>query len=221
MIYLGSRYSRSGFTVVELMVAVSLVGILSSVAVPTFQKYVFDATEVEGVQVLSQAFRDQMRVQSECKAGNHTHCIQGPFNFTELLGSAQPGYPTLLYEPAANSKFNLITGNSAPAFSMVSGAKFSTRPTTINNLFGYASAGGSAGTGGIDPNKFMMGAEATINGREHLMGMNESGLIYRICDAWTGGIGPGASVYQQYYTVAAVCSSDPGDDSDVCTGMDC
>lgn len=59
----GLSQSRRGFTLVELMIAVAIIGVLPAVAIPSFQKYLFLANEAEGVRMLQETYQEQMSIR--------------------------------------------------------------------------------------------------------------------------------------------------------------
>jgi type IV pilus assembly protein PilA len=50
------KNSQSGFSLVELMIVVAIIGILSSIAVPQFQKFIFKARQTEAKTGLSSLY---------------------------------------------------------------------------------------------------------------------------------------------------------------------
>ncbi len=67
---------QKGFTLVELMITVAIVGILSSIAVPAYRDYVLRAQLTEAVSALSsmrvkmeQHFQDNRTYEGACAAG--------------------------------------------------------------------------------------------------------------------------------------------------------
>lgn len=177
------------------MISVSIVGVLGAVAVPSFQNYFIDARQAEGVKMLLEALRDQKRVSFECKVGRfvdpssgQSKCAGGDLDFTELQSAQDPYYPTLMYKPAANATFRLVTGNLSDFAPQ--GAQFTSDGAPPAIQFGYArqavtDAHGAA-TIQTDRTNFMMGAEANLLGNAHLLMVDKNGTLVRICNAATG-----------------------------------
>ena len=53
------KYLKSGFTLVEVLIAVAITGILAAVAVPSFMGYIIDSRRAEAILVLSRMHKDQ------------------------------------------------------------------------------------------------------------------------------------------------------------------
>ena len=71
-----TRQTNKGFTLIELMITVAIVGILSSIAVPAYKDYVLRAKLTEGISALSsmrvkmeQFFQDNRTYAGACTAG--------------------------------------------------------------------------------------------------------------------------------------------------------
>ncbi len=92
---------RNGFTLVELMVVVAIIGILSGIAYPSYTSYVMEARRGEAVAELA---RLQME-QEKWRASNTTYA-----------NTAQLGSPTLTYYTLA------VTANTAASYTLTATA---------------------------------------------------------------------------------------------------
>ena len=82
--------SQSGFTLVELMIVVAIIGILASIAIPNYQKYQAKARTSEGKIQLASAYTAQKSFAIEYNS------------YSDCLGSA--GYAPDLGTTANNSR---------------------------------------------------------------------------------------------------------------------
>ena len=59
---------EAGFTLLELMIVVAIVGILASIAIPRYQAYVAKTKQVEADEILSAVYTNEIVYQSEHSA---------------------------------------------------------------------------------------------------------------------------------------------------------
>ncbi|WP_042577355.1 type IV pilin protein [Variovorax paradoxus] len=59
------RNAEKGFTLIELMITVAIVGILAAVAYPSYTEYVFRSRRVEGQNLLNDAAARQERYRAQ------------------------------------------------------------------------------------------------------------------------------------------------------------
>ncbi|MCW8877222.1 MAG: prepilin-type N-terminal cleavage/methylation domain-containing protein [Kangiellaceae bacterium] len=81
---------QSGFTLIELMIVVAIIGILAAIALPAYQDYTIRAKVSEGVVIASGA----KATVSENLANNVSPCAgvqQGTVNITSLACAAGTG----------------------------------------------------------------------------------------------------------------------------------
>jgi len=103
---MNSNISReSGFTLIELMIAVAIIGILSAIALPSYQQYVRQARRSDGQALLL----DMQGKQEKWRINNTTYG-----SLAEIGGT-----PTSSYYDFT------VTGNSVTAYTLAATAKSS------------------------------------------------------------------------------------------------
>ncbi len=84
-----SRHLRSkGFTTIELLIGVAIVGILAAVAIPSFKGYVYRGRVTEAVTVLNEIKTRQEAYRS--RFGNYA-AVSGTSNWTNYTPASIPG----------------------------------------------------------------------------------------------------------------------------------
>lgn len=94
---------QHGFTLIELMIAVAIIGILSAIAVPSYQKYVREARRADGQALLL----DLQQKQEKWRVNNTSYGT-----LADLGGS-----PTSSYYDYT------VTVNTATAYTLIATAK--------------------------------------------------------------------------------------------------
>jgi len=105
-----ARYQnrQKGFTLIELMIVVVIIGIVSSMAIPRFMKATTKSKQSEAKQILKQIYVMQRAYRQE----HDTYCCNG-----ESMGPNTGSIPTLGVETMESAKYNyLITVTDAIHF---------------------------------------------------------------------------------------------------------
>ncbi len=129
---------NAGFTLIELMVVVAIVGILASIAIPAYSKYIQRGDLVEATQALSQ-YRVQMEQYYQ---DNHTYANGGAcgvaapalVNFVLTCASANAGQTYTATTtanaagPVANFTYTIDQSNNQVTTSYPAGWSAATLP---------------------------------------------------------------------------------------------
>ena len=57
--------SNNGFTLIEMMIVVAVIGIIAAIAVPSYSQYMFDARRTDAIAFLSEVAGEQQRYFTE------------------------------------------------------------------------------------------------------------------------------------------------------------
>jgi len=127
---------QKGFTLIELMIVVAIIGILAAVAIPAYQDYTVRARVTEGLSLASAA---KVTVSENAASGtalNAGWTAPAPTpNVTSVDVNAGSGEITVTYTAAAGGGTILLTPTSGGA-ALVSG-------TVPNDAIAWTCTGGS------------------------------------------------------------------------------
>lgn len=108
--------SQAGFSLIELMIVVAIIGILATIAVPNFQRFQAKAKQSEGKGYLSAIYTGEKSFRAEWD--NYTSCMEGiGFDRDSTTPRYSAGFTGAAYNPTtlATCTVSRLGGGTAPA----------------------------------------------------------------------------------------------------------
>lgn len=128
---------QSGFTLIEVMIVVVIIGILASIAFPNYQEYVIRSNRAEGQALLVDAAARQERYFAQ----NYTYVDNDNLSKLSMNANSANGHYTLVITSADKSSYALTA--------QAQGAQAS-RDTKCGNLtLNSAGERGKSGSGSV------------------------------------------------------------------------
>lgn len=191
--------NNRGFTILELLIVVAIVGALSAIAIPAYDYYIYEAKRAEGTRMLMEAHRDQQRIVWE--RGEAAEF----FSYDSSTVPANSPPATMTYRPASNARYSLVIGKSMN-FQGVDGvyASASFQDPSFEPLFKFG--GGEFD----DPSRYLIGVEANFDNDDYrdVLAIDWNGNIFEVCNDRQDGDVASA----QYRQRASEVFNDPGNE---------
>ncbi len=113
-----SPITRAGFTLIELMIVVVIIGILAAVAYPSYQNYALRTKRSDAKSALTELANRQEKFYAQCN--DYTGTVGGNFPTSSTVGACTTGTPGLGVSTTSKDGYYTlsITVSSAPRYTL-------------------------------------------------------------------------------------------------------
>lgn len=107
-----------GFSLIELMITVAIIGILAMIAYPSYQNYVLESRRVDGITLLNRLQVAVEKFRGDCRF------YPSGFASPAVCGSTSAGSSVVFADATSSDYYTLtITGASATSYTLNATAK--------------------------------------------------------------------------------------------------
>jgi len=146
---------KGGFTLIELMIVVAIIGILAAIAIPNFLRFQLKAKSSEGKTNISAIRTAQEGYFAEF--GDYVPAAMSPDNFATPsvkepfvnAAGANAGFEQLGWSPEGNVFFRYETNRTAGSASYIVGAHANIDAKGSNQSWGYVKTANTAALTGV------------------------------------------------------------------------
>jgi type IV pilus assembly protein PilE len=132
-----SRHVAKGFTLIELMVVVAIVGIIAAIALPSYTEQVHKSRRADALRSIGQLQLDMERWRAECATFADLLACKD-FDGDGTVGPTEGKYPTV----PTSSFYTLALSNQAPTTYTITASPAGTQSPDRCGNYVFAVSGG-------------------------------------------------------------------------------